>query len=318
VPSDNIRIDLQDALAALRPPDRTDIVVHRAAVAAGVRREAAQLDPQDVLISDVHVPDPGGRAPSLRLRLYRPAGAAPPHAGVLWMHGGAFSTGLPEACDRIARDIVAALGVAVVSPDYRLAPEFPFPAAFEDCLRALTWMRAEDGLGLGRVAVAGASAGGTLAAALALHARDDGQPLSLQLLLYPPLDDRQDGDWDQRYARTPIITSDDTRTMWRRYLPADEPVSPYAVPGRAADLSGLAPAYLCLADNDPLRDEGLEYARRLIRSGVPTELHHLPGTFHGFDAIAPDAPTTRAVVDSYLAALRAALLDDPVVAAAPQ
>jgi acetyl esterase len=301
-----IRADLQGALAALRPADRTDIVAHRRAVAAGILRESAQLDRGDVRISDVLV-----TGLAARLRLYRPAGPPGNGAGVLWMHGGAFSTGLPEAGDRICRDIVAALGITVVSPDYRLAPEFPFPAAFADCLQALAWMRAEDGLGLDRIAVAGASAGGTLAAALALDARDSGRPLALQLLLYPPLDDRHDDDWAQRYARTPIITSDDTRVMWRRYLPADGPVSPYAAPGRAADLAGLAPAHLCLADNDPLRDEGLEYARRLIRSGVPTEVHHLPGTFHGFDAIAPDAPTTRAAVDSYLSALRAALLDDP-------
>jgi acetyl esterase len=96
--------------------------------------------------------------------------------------------------------------------------------------------------------------------------------------------------------------------MWQRYLPTAEPVSPYAVPGRATDLSGVAPAFLLLADNDPLRDGGLEYARRLVRAGVPTELHHLPGTFHGFDAIAPESPISRSVVDAYLGALRTALL----------
>jgi acetyl esterase/lipase len=198
------------------------------------------------------------------------------------------------------------LSAVVVSVDYRLAPEHPFPAGVDDCYLALEWVSTHaDELGIDpdRIAVGGSSSGGATAAGVTLMARDRGGPaIAFQLLVYPVIDDRLDTPSMRACIDTPLFARHDAELMWSYYL-GSEPseVSPYAAPGRATDLAGLPPAYVCVAEFDPLRDEGIAYAQRLVGAGVSTELHLYPGTFHGFDAL-PSAVTIRAL-DEQTAAL---------------
>jgi len=223
--------------------------------------------------------------PDLPVRIYRPH-LAP--GGIVWLHGGGFVLGDLDTEHPWAARLAGLSGAAVVSVGYRRAPEHPFPAALDDAYAALTWT-AEHAAGLGidpgRIAVGGHSAGGNLAAAVALRARDQqGPPIRFQLLNQPGLDDRQET-WSQRhFTDTPWWKRDTAATSWRHYL-GSAPATPYAAPARATDLSGLPPAYIATAEYDPNRDEGIGYALRLLQAGVPVELHQWPGTFHGSQAI---------------------------------
>lgn len=247
------------------------------------------------------------------VRIYKPTGATTPRPVILFMHGGAFISGDLDFEHPRCLEICRETGFLVVSVDYRLAPEFPYPAALDDCLLAFQWLCAE-GPALGadpaRVAVAGVSAGGTLAAAVCLVARDRGLPSpAFQMLLYPVLADRLETPSMRAFDDTPVWDSRNCVHMWHHYLgPADRrgAVSPYAAPARATDLSGLPTAYVMTAEYDPLRDEGAEYARRLMRAAVSTELHEFAGTFHGFDTLAATGISERARHEHY-AVLRDAL-----------
>lgn len=253
---------------------------------------------------------PGNDA--LRVRIYRPRRAVGALAAAVFFHGGAFIIGDPELeegrCLRYAGDG----GFLVVSVDYRLAPEDPFPAGVDDCYAALEWTAAhgdELGVDTGRLAVAGSSAGGGLAAAVALMARDRGGPaLRAQILNYPVLDDTMTTGSMADFTDTPLWTRPASESMWRQYLAAwDGPVPPYAAPARAESLAGLPPAYVMTCEFDPLRDEGIAYAQRLLLAGVSTELHQFAGTFHGFDLVAAEAAVARRAVDDQIAALTRAL-----------
>jgi acetyl esterase len=194
---------------------------------------------------------------------------------------------------------------------YRPAPEHRFPAALDDAYAVLNWTAEHAGkLGIdpARIAVGGHSAGAGLAAAVALRARDQqGPPICFQLLNQPQLDDRQET-WSARhFTDTPWMTRDKLAATWRHYL-GSAPASPYAAPARAADLSGLPPAYIATAEFDPLRDEGIGYALRLLQAGVPVELHQWPGTFHGSQAILSAEVSQRQIAELG-AALRRALAE---------
>jgi acetyl esterase/lipase len=200
----------------------------------------------------------------------------------------------------------------VVSVDYRLAPENPFPAGVEDCYCALVWVAAHArdlGIDVDRIAVGGASAGGALSAAVAQMARDrSGVPLALQLLIYPVIDDRMETASMRAFSATPIWNSVSNAQMWDHYLGAKRDyVSNYAAPGRSNDLSDLPPAYVMTAEFDPLRDEGISYAQRLMQAGVSTELHCFGGACHGFDLIAPAIELSRRAVDEQVSAVVRAL-----------
>ncbi|OBK26419.1 alpha/beta hydrolase [Mycobacterium asiaticum] len=224
------------------------------------------------------------------VRLYRPVDVTGPTAALLWIHGGGYVFGSAKQDDALCRRFSKALGITVASVDYRLAPEFPYPAPLEDCYAALTWLAALPGVDAGRVAIGGASAGGGLAAALALLARDrarenDGVVPVFQLLAYPMLDDRS--------SSTPVNPNyrlwDQTANEfgWEAYLGGADPQ--VAVPARRADLSGLPPAWIGVGTHDLFHDEDVEYARRLVEAGVPCQLDLIPGAFHGFDLVAPKA-----------------------------
>ncbi|MGH0035516.1 MAG: alpha/beta hydrolase [Myxococcota bacterium] len=252
----------------------------------------------DILQEDRRVPGPEG-APDVPVRIYRPSvSSGEPTAGLFEIHGGGFITGSIEMMDAWCQQAVEQLGVVVVSVEYRLAPEHPFPAAPEDCYAALGWMsRSAGDLGIDpeRIAVVGQSAGGGLAAATALLARDRGGPaIRLQVLEIPELDDRLDTPSMHEFDDTPLWNRPNAVWSWRHYLGADHDgeVSPYAAPARARDLAGLPPAYVSTMEFDPLRDEGIQYALRMLQAGVSVELHSFPGTFHG-SSLLPTADVSR-------------------------
>jgi acetyl esterase len=257
----------------------------------------ASVDTTGMTIEDRSVPGPNG-APEVRIRIYSPDGLTRPVPGLLDIHGGGFVAGNVDMEHAVAARLVSALGIVVVAVEYRLAPEHPFPAGLEDCYTVLEWMVGGAGpLGIdtGRVGVYGQSAGGGLAAALALLTRDrKGPSLCFQFLGIPELDDRLETPSMQQFVDTPMWNRPNAVLSWRYYLGDDAgaDVSQYAAPARAMDLTGLPPAYVSTMEFDPLRDEGILYALRLLQAGVPVELHQYPGTFHGSAAI-PTAAVSR-------------------------
>jgi acetyl esterase/lipase len=239
------------------------------------------------------------------VRLHRPPGHDGPAPAMLWMHGGGYVLGHAQQDDRLCRRFSDTLGITVASVDYRLAPEHPFPAPLEDCYAALEWLTALPAVDTRRVAIGGASAGGGLAAALALLARDRGEiKPALQLLVYPMLDDRA---MAHRGAarKYRLWTESSNRFGWACFLGGTDPE--VAVPARRADLSGLPPAWVGVGTLDLLCPEDVAYAGRLKDAGVPCVLEVVPGAFHGFDVVAPGRPVSRAFFDSQCASLADAL-----------
>ena len=235
------------------------------------------------------------------VRLYRPSDAALLPV-VMFFHGGGWVLGSLDSHDLLCRQIAAATGAAVVAADYRLAPEHPFPAAVEDAWAAARWVLEhghELGLDPTKAAVAGDSAGGNLAAVVARLARDAGLALRHQVLIYPVIDRRLDRPSMIDNATGYVLEREDMDWFWAQYDPdGSAATDPMAVPIAAPDLSGLAPALVITAEHDPLRDEGEDYAARLVDHGVPTTLRRYDGVFHGFVAMsgflaaADDALTT--------------------------
>ncbi len=236
------------------------------------------------------------------IRLYRPVGATTTTPALLWIHGGGYVLGTAAQDDALCRRFVQALGITVASVDYRLAPEHPYPAPLEDCYTALQWLAGLPAVDADRIAIGGASAGGGLAAALALLARDrDGVKPVFQLLVYPMIDDRSVGqhlnDPGQR-----LWNATSNRFGWQAYLGGADPE--IAAPARRTDLAGLPPAWLGVGTLDLFHDEDLDYAARLQAAGVPCEVHVVPGAFHGFDGIVAKADISKAFFNSQCESLR--------------
>jgi acetyl esterase/lipase len=238
------------------------------------------------------------------VRLFRPAGVPEPAPALLWIHGGGYVMGSAQQDDALCRRLCRKLGITVASVEYRLAPEHPYPTPLEDCYSALTWLAGLPAVDPGRVAIGGASAGGGLAAALALLARDRGDIApAFQLLVYPMLDDRS-----SEAATNPNIRLWSPRSNqfgWTAYLGNADPQ--VAVPARREDLSGLPPAWIGVGSNDLFHDEDLAYAERLKNAGVPCEVEVVPGAFHGFNLVVPKAQVSQRFYTSECDALRSAL-----------
>ena len=249
----------------------------------------AGLDESGVVIAEQAIAGPEG-APEVPVRIYTPEGLNAAVPGILHIHGGGFVIGNLDSEHGTCVALCRRLGVVIVSVDYRLAPETPYPGPLEDCYAALQWASSNSArlqIDPARLAIFGQSAGGGLAAALALLARDrSGPAICFQYLGIPELDDRLQTSSMQRFVDTPMWNRPNAEISWDFYLGdqyqrgADD-VPYHAAPARAEDLTGLPPAYVNTMEFDPLRDEGVEYALKLMRAGVATELHSFPGTFHG-------------------------------------
>lgn len=249
-------------------------------------------------VEELAVPTRAGR---LRARRYH--APATGNGVLLYLHGGGFVLGTLDGADEACRAIAARSGWDVVSLEYRLAPEHPYPAALEDAIDALAWLR-EHG---DRVAVGGDSAGGNLAAALCLHLRDhDLAPPVTQVLVYPAVDDRfATPSWTE-FADAPVLTTADARWLWEQYTGGSTAViDEYAAPMKAASLRGLPPALVLTAEVDPLRDDAEAYAGRLRADGVPVTLVRHNGVFHGFFTQVGAFPQTDTALDDAVRHLRA-------------
>jgi acetyl esterase/lipase len=274
---------------------------------------ARQPTPPEVEVFERHIPGPAG-APDVRVVISAPKTRLDGRPAILHIHGGGYVMGAPEGGLATDAAYVVQLGAVVVSVDYRLAPETPHPGPVEDCYAALAWLHANAemlGVDPGRVAISGESAGGGLAAGLALLSRDRGEyPIAFQHLIFPMLDDRTATDADPSpYLGQYVWTRDDNVFGWTALLgqaPGGPDVSPYAAAARAGDVAGLPPTYMICGALDLFIEENLEYARRLIRAGVPTELHVYPGAPHAF-MIVESADLTKAYVRDSMAAMKRAL-----------
>ncbi|MEV7870673.1 alpha/beta hydrolase [Streptomyces sp. NPDC088124] len=257
-------------------------------------------------VTDTTFPGPEGPLP---VRVFRPAGDGPLPV-LVYYFGGGWTLGTIDTCDAICRSLANAAGCLTLAVGYRLAPENPFPAAVEDCYAGLRWAAEQAGARFGadtsRICVGGDSAGGNLAAAVTLMARDrSGPELAGQLLVYPNTDHLADTE-SRRTHTDPLLFNDKSvRWYWDNYLAHQSDGSdPLASPLRAESHKGLPPALVITAEYDPLRDEGELYAERLRESGVPVELTRYPGVIHGFFAMAGTLDAGRRAVGQAAAHLR--------------
>jgi len=239
--------------------------------------------PEVAKVEDRTIP---GESAGISVRIHTPEGSGP-FPALAWYHGGGWVLGNLGGADGTARRLAVGAGCVVVSVDYRLAPEAKFPAAAEDCFSATQWI-AQNASSINvdpsKIAVGGSSAGGNLAAAVSLMARDRGSPtIALQLLVNPATARDFTTDSYRENADGYGLTLDDAKWSWNHYLSSEEDASnPYAAPLVGKDLSGLPPALVITAEFDPLRDEGEAYARKLQEAGVPTTCSRYDGMIHGF------------------------------------
>jgi triacylglycerol lipase len=276
---------------------------------------AAMPQPRDegVTVSDRTIRGLNG-APDVPIRLYIPSWLKAPYPVHLDIHGGGYIAGDLDTDRQICRDICKGADCAVVSVDYRLAPETTWPGSSDDCYAALLWI-AEQGPALGfdlaKLTIGGESAGGGHAAALAIRARDQGGPaIRLQLLGQPMLDDRTCAAEPHPFTGEYVWTHALNKLGWGSLLgvePGSDKVPAAAVPARCADLAGLPPAFIVVGALDLFVEEDIEYARRLMRAGVSTELHVLPGMFHGAASVVPDAALSKSYFAMQFAAMRRAV-----------
>jgi acetyl esterase/lipase len=290
---------MRDALAGVPPELRSPLLPFVTVTATARTLPVMRLQSR--------IGTPSGRGVKLTKRyvgdraafVTTPSDGRSPRPAVLWIHGGGYIVGSPQleafGTGRLARD----LGVVAVSPDYRLAPEYPFPAALDDCMTTLRWMHAnadELGIDADRIAVMGASAGGGLAAAVAQRSHDEGVPLRAQVLVYPMLDDRTALREDHAGRGRFLWTPSSNLFGWTAYLgrePRLTDAPEYAAPARRGDVAGLAPAWVGVGDLDLFHDEDVAYAETLMACGVPCELVIIPGMYHGADGFAPKAPSLK-------------------------
>jgi acetyl esterase len=310
--------EIQDVLDELEEFGVPDVDALSVAGARETTAEQLTVPPERMVpvasVRELSIPGP---ETPIRIRAYTPDGT-PPFPVLVYYHGGGWVVGSLDTHAAICRALADAASCVVVSVDYRLAPEHPFPAAVEDCLAATQWTAANAALLDGdpdRVAIGGDSAGGNLAAAVAQAARDRGGPhLVHQLLIYPVTNHAFDTDSYAENAEGYGLTRAEMEWFWDHYLDSElDGRNPYASPLRARTLDGLPPATVFSAGFDPLRDEGIAYAERLDRAGVDTRHYHYEGAIHGFFGmlVDPDLPQAREAVAEAATALRASFDREP-------
>lgn len=305
--------ELLPALDALPPLELSNETLP-AVRQGGLPLVGEPVDADAVTMAVRTVPGPPG-APEVGVIIYTPRGATGPLPCLLHLHGGGYVAGSAAEFEPLQRPLAPAAGCVIVSVDYRLAPETRYPGAIEDCYAALTWIFANAAaldIDTARIGVMGESAGGGLAAALALLSRDRGKlQIAFQHLIYPMLDDRTCSRAPTHpYAGQHVWTADNNAFGWASLLgvaPGSANVSCYAAAARAENLSGLPPTFIATGALDLFLEEDLEYARRLMWAGVPVELHVYPGAYHGFELLAPDTQVGRTANRDSRAALRRAL-----------
>jgi acetyl esterase len=290
------------AEAGLPPFEQSTVPVARATAHGFIdlQGEAVELES----VRDRTVPGPAG---DIRVRVYTPSGgdALPV---IVYFHGGGWVIGDLDVPDKPCRALANAAGAVVVSVDYRLAPEHRYPAAFDDCYAVTAWVAehaADVGADAGKLAVAGDSAGGNLAAAVALAARDRGGPsIAAQLLVYPVTDFNFETASYEENGDGYLLTKGSMEWFWAHYLGAqDLDQDPYACPARAEDLAGLPPAYVATAEYDPLRDEGEAYAAALRDAGVAVTVRRFDGMIHSFFWTLGATPSAASVIDDMVGVL---------------
>ena len=293
--------------------DLSDIAATRT-VMDGLREMLAAAPlPDNVSVEDHMAPGPEG-APDVMVRTYRPASLPANAPALYYIHGGGMVLGDVAGSDPYCANVADQLNVMVASVEYRLAPEHPFPAPIEDCYAGLRWFASsadEFGIDRSRIAIGGGSAGGGLAAGLALVVRDRGEvEVCFQLLVFPMLDDRNITRSSQAIVDDRVWNRAANLVGWDAYLSGNaggDDVSPYAAPSRATDLAGLPPAYINVGTLDLFVDEDIAYAQALLAADVPVELHVYPGAFHGSNMMAPDTEISKRWNSNELAALDRAL-----------
>ncbi|MXX31832.1 MAG: alpha/beta hydrolase [Chloroflexi bacterium] len=293
--------------------DLSDIPATRT-VMEGLREMLAAAPlPDNVSVEDHMAPGQEG-APDVMVRTYRPASLPTNAPALYYIHGGGMVLGDVAGSDPYCANVADQLNVLVASVEYRLAPEHPFPAPIEDCYAGLRWFASsadEFGIDRSRIAIGGGSAGGGLAAGLALVARDRGEvEVCFQLLVFPMLDDRNITRSSQAIVDDRVWNRAANIAGWDAYLSGNaggDDVSPYAAPSRATDLAGLPPAYINVGTLDLFVDEDIAYAQALLAADVPVELRVYPGAFHGSNMMAPDTEISKRWNSDELAALDRAL-----------
>ncbi len=295
---------LLDQLAEADAPPLTDMPIS----AARAMFRVAQPTRPDIVVASVTDRTIEGRNGSIPIRIYTPPGTGP-FPITMMFHGGGWVIGDLETVDAQSRQVCNQVGCVVVAVDYRLAPEHRFPAAAEDCYDATVWTHkhaAELDADPTQLAVAGDSAGGNLAAVVAQMARDtDGPPLVFQLLVYPVTNGHVFETASYRdNADGYMLTADSMHWFWNHYADTADRSNPYASPLCADDLSNLPPAFVQVAEFDPLRDEGLQYAEALSAAGVATRSHCYEGFIHGFFSHFDTVPPTRQAMNDACAALQ--------------
>lgn len=306
--------DLAGGLAIIPPIDFSDLGATRASAAYMLELIRPTLDRSGVRTRVLDIPGHSEGDPSVSIRLHCPESADSAVPVLVDLHGGGFCVNDAEISDSQSLDIVRNVGCAVLSVSYRLAPENPYPAGLDDAHAAVDWIArsgAEYGIDASRIGLIGQSAGGGIAAGLAMRLRDVGGPrIIFQYLGVPEVDDRLLSPSMQAYHDTPFWSLPNAVLSWRNYLGelhgGDVPI--YAAPARAdvEQLKGLPPTYISAMQYDPLRDEGLEFGMKLAQAGVPVELHLYPGTFHGSFFI-DSAPVSRREIDGRNDAIRRGL-----------
>jgi acetyl esterase len=309
--------ELAPIVEFLPPLSISDIAASRSGFIDLIEGMNAELDESGVALENRRIPGPLG-APDVPVRIYSPAAGASNAGALLYVHGGGFVIGNLDSehgnCLALCRD----LGIVLVSVGYRLAPETPFPGGLEDCYATLDWMHANGeqlGIDTSRIGLFGQSAGAGLSAATALMARErQGPHICFQYLGIPELDDRLNTPSMVEFVDTPMWNRPAAELSWDYYLGdaysrgADN-VPSLAAPAREENLAGLPPAYISTKAFDPLRDEGVLYALRLMQAGVAVELHSYPGTFHGSSMLASAAVSRREQEEARVALRRGLKLD---------